>query len=189
MSKYKKQILELRQNGKTYNEICAILDCSKAVVAYHCARHNLGETRTIKFSAEEIDAYYQNHTLDETAVYFNISRSSAKKYTNNKRIKLSKEELKVNNVRAVQKRRQILKEKAVAYKGGKCECCDYDKYVGALEFHHKDPEAKSFGISHSGFTRSWKALRKELDKCLLVCSNCHKEIHAGLIKTKEGDVR
>jgi len=79
---------------------------------------------------------------------------------------------------AVNKRRRMLKEKAVAYLGGKCEKCGYDKYIGALEFHHKYD--KNFGISARGLTRSWKKLKIELDKCSLLCSNCHKEVEAGI---------
>ncbi len=83
-------------------------------------------------------------------------------------------------VDAVTKRRRVLKEKAVAYKGGKCEKCGYDKYIGALEFHHPENN-KEFGIGQKGYTKSWEAIKKELDKCMLVCSNCHKEIAAGII--------
>lgn len=85
-------------------------------------------------------------------------------------------------VEAVLKRRDKLKELAVKYKGGKCCICGYNKYKGALEFHHLDPSKKDFGISAKGYTRSWELIKKELDKCILVCSNCHKEIHAGFTK-------
>ena len=50
----------------------------------------------------------------------------------------------------------------------------------ALKFHHRDPLTKSFGIGGS-HCRKWELLIKELDKCDLVCSNCHDEIHEGLI--------
>ena len=82
---------------------------------------------------------------------------------------------------AVNKRRRTLKEKAVEYLGGKCEKCGYDKYIGALEFHHK--ENKDFGISARGLCHSWNKLKKELDKCKLLCSNCHKEIEAGIMES------
>lgn len=82
---------------------------------------------------------------------------------------------------AVQKRRDKLKLLAVEYKGGKCCICGYSKYVGALEFHHLNPNNKDFGISSKGYTRSFDLVKKELDKCILVCSNCHKEIHANII--------
>lgn len=84
------------------------------------------------------------------------------------------------NVEAVQKRRDELKVLALNYKGGKCECCGYDKCASALEFHHKDPAQKDFGIGQNGYTRSWEKVKIELDKCVLVCANCHREIHAGV---------
>jgi predicted SprT family Zn-dependent metalloprotease len=77
----------------------------------------------------------------------------------------------------VQKRRTNLKKQAVEYKGGKCERCGYNKVITALEFHHLDPTKKDFGIAASGHTRSWEKTKEELDKCIMVCSNCHKEIH------------
>lgn len=82
---------------------------------------------------------------------------------------------------AVIKRRKKLKQKAIEYKGNKCQICGYDKCISALEFHHLDPAQKDFGISEDGFTRSWSKIQSELDKCICVCSNCHREIHYGLI--------
>ena len=82
---------------------------------------------------------------------------------------------------ATQKRREKVKFLAVAYKGGKCQCCGYKKFIGALEFHHINPSEKDFGISAKGFTRSWEKTKEELDKCVLVCANCHREIHEGII--------
>lgn len=79
----------------------------------------------------------------------------------------------------MQKRRDRIK--LLAYKGNKCQCCGYNKYAGALEFHHINPNEKDFGISTKGYTRSWENNKKELDKCVLVCSNCHREIHGGVI--------
>lgn len=72
--------------------------------------------------------------------------------------------------------RRELKSKACLYKGGKCEICGYDKALGALCFHHKDPGEKEFSFGHR--TRSdWESLQKELDKCILLCVRCHAEIH------------
>lgn len=66
------------------------------------------------------------------------------------------------------------KQEAVDYLGGKCVRCGYGKCLAALEFHHKDPEKKDFAISRRW---SFEKIKNELDKCELVCSNCHKEIH------------
>ena len=78
---------------------------------------------------------------------------------------------------AVARRRKKLKQLAVEYKGGKCSICGYSKCIAALEFHHLNPLEKDFGISASGETRSWEKVKAELDKCIIVCSNCHREIH------------
>lgn len=67
--------------------------------------------------------------------------------------------------------------------GNKCAICGYNKTPRALQFHHINPEQKSFGISN-GNTRNWEASVKESRKCILVCSNCHAEIHDGLINKK-----
>lgn len=83
--------------------------------------------------------------------------------------------------RAVAKRRLMIKQRAVEYKGGKCCICGYSRYIGALDFHHIDPKAKKFNLGLDGLTRSWDRTKSEIDKCVLVCSNCHREIHAGLI--------
>lgn len=74
---------------------------------------------------------------------------------------------------------------AMDYKGGKCVICGYHKCTWALEFHHLNPKDKSFPISTEGHKKSWKVFKKELDKCILVCANCHREIEAGLIKVKQ----
>ena len=84
-------------------------------------------------------------------------------------------------VEAVQRRRDKIKEMAVQYKGGKCCICGYNKYIGALEFHHLDPNQKDFGIGSKGYTRGFDKVKEELNKCICVCANCHREIHAGLI--------
>jgi hypothetical protein len=72
-------------------------------------------------------------------------------------------------------RRRNLKLKAVAYKGGKCRKCGYYKCVGAMDFHHLNPNEKEFTIS--GNSGKWENIKKELDKCELLCKNCHAERH------------
>jgi hypothetical protein len=64
---------------------------------------------------------------------------------------------------------------AIESRGGKCERCGYDKYIGALEFHHRDPSQKDPNALKN---RGLKALLKEIEKCDLLCANCHREEHA-----------
>lgn len=77
----------------------------------------------------------------------------------------------------VSKRRRKVKQSLVEYKGGKCEKCGYNKCVAALDFHHLDIDEKQFNISNKGLTLSIEKMKKEVDKCILLCSNCHREIH------------
>lgn len=80
-------------------------------------------------------------------------------------------------IKAVQKRRKKIRQMAIDYKGGRCQLCGYNKCSEALEFHHLDSLDKDFGISDKGYTRSWKRIKEELDKCILLCANCHREVH------------
>ena len=72
-------------------------------------------------------------------------------------------------------RRRQIKIQAVEYKGGKCKTCGYNKCVGAMDFHHINPNEKEFTISNNA--GKWEIIKKELDKCDLLCKNCHSELH------------
>lgn len=78
-------------------------------------------------------------------------------------------------------RRITIKKRAIEYLSGKCFLCGYNKCYQAMDFHHKDNEMKEFTIS-GWYNLSWEKLRKELDKCVLLCSNCHREVTAKITK-------
>ena len=80
-----------------------------------------------------------------------------------------------------------LKQDLISYLGGCCSICGYSKSIYALEFHHKNPANKEFGIgafmnkgNYLNLTKM-KMLIKEVNKCTLLCCNCHKEIHRNII--------
>lgn len=77
-------------------------------------------------------------------------------------------------------RARKLKQQCVEYKGGCCEKCGYDKCNNALQFHHLNPTEKDFSISKLSTNSFNDKIRAELDKCIMVCANCHFEIHASL---------
>lgn len=87
--------------------------------------------------------------------------------------------------KAVANRRRVLKKRLVEHMGGKCMVCGYKKYFGALDFHHRNESEKSFGLSMNGITRSWEKTKAEAEKCVLLCANCHREVHGGVIKIPE----
>lgn len=74
--------------------------------------------------------------------------------------------------------RQIIKQWALEYKGNKCERCGYSKCSQALDFHHKNPNEKDFSLSDRDIILNWSEIKQEIDKCELLCANCHREEHA-----------
>lgn len=70
----------------------------------------------------------------------------------------------------------LLKLKAIEYKGGKCSNCGYNKCYGALDFHHRNPDEKEFSWRLMR-RKKWEDIVTELDKCDLLCANCHREEH------------
>ncbi len=74
-----------------------------------------------------------------------------------------------------------LKIACVEYKGGQCQQCGYKKCLDALEFHHRDPKMKDIKISSQKTVCMHERLRRELDKCDLLCSNCHREVEARVV--------
>lgn len=83
---------------------------------------------------------------------------------------------------AVARRRRRLKEILVSEAGGRCSLCGYDRYIGALQFHHRQGAEKAFGVSERGLTRSLEAVRAEAAKCVLLCANCHSEVEGGIVR-------
>jgi len=81
---------------------------------------------------------------------------------------------------AVGRRRRKIKQILVDEAGGACMQCGYDACIAALHFHHVDPSSKSFHVSQQGATRSLARARAEAAMCVLLCSNCHAEVEAGV---------
>ena len=64
--------------------------------------------------------------------------------------------------------------------GGKCEKCGYNKCLNALHFHHRDATMKLFEITPAIWGKSKvgdEQIIEEVKKCMLLCANCHAEIH------------
>jgi hypothetical protein len=77
----------------------------------------------------------------------------------------------------IQRARWIQRKKdAVIYLGGKCSKCGYDKNFSALDFHHRDSTKKEFDWGRLRLMAK-TTVKKELDKCDILCSNCHQELH------------
>jgi hypothetical protein len=70
------------------------------------------------------------------------------------------------------------KTEAIAYKGGKCIACGYARCIAALEFHHRDRNTKELSGNQLK-SMSWEKIKAEIDKCDLLCANCHREQEYG----------
>ena len=86
------------------------------------------------------------------------------------------------NYKYVKNSRERLKKRMIYVMGDECQVCGYSKCITALEFHHINPEQKTFSLSTNA-NLGWDKACNELMKCTLVCANCHREIEAGLIES------
>ncbi len=82
----------------------------------------------------------------------------------------------------VSEQRRRNKRTLIMEHGGECVICGYNKCIAALHFHHIDPETKEFGISDGGVANGIDRMRKEAEKCVLLCCRCHVEIENGVIE-------
>jgi len=153
----KKILEECIDNNMSIREIAKIQKKGYSTIKYWLDKYKL-KTKKTNIQKDKVCPHHKDAT---------VKRDSAGKWRCKKCASA-----------AVIKRRKLLKLKAIEYKGGACEICKYSKYYGALEFHHIDPSKKDFGIAANGLTRAWEKIKQELDKCQLLCANCHREVHA-----------
>ena len=91
-----------------------------------------------------------------------------------------KQQLRVKENKRKNYLRYINKKKELAENG--CYFCGYNRCLSSLDFHHKDESTKRYNVSRLGYEIvSKETFLAEIDKCILVCSNCHHELHEGLL--------
>ncbi len=177
----KDKILKLRKDGLSYNDIQTELNCSKGTISYHCSKNNLGNLNNVsptEIEIEQMQKIYDTYkNVNKVSELTKWNKSTVLKYVQT--FRYSEIERKDRRVKSVVYWRQRVKRELVEYKGGKCIICGYDKCIRSLGFHHTDQTKKDFSIS--GKSWSFDKLKKEVDKTILVCNNCHGEIHDGLI--------
>lgn len=178
MPGFKKDILALRAQGFSYNKIVAQLGCSKATISYHCTKEGCTPLVIPTLPIPEQKQDFLEWLLKEGVCKKNISDVLGLPYSlvlSRARGLPNPREL-MSNYDKVRLRRRHLKMLATVHFGGKCELCGYSRSLRALSFHHKDPSLKEFTISQVT-SRSWESIKAELDKCVMLCANCHQEQH------------
>ncbi|MBP7966673.1 hypothetical protein KAZ66_00170 [Candidatus Woesebacteria bacterium] len=82
---------------------------------------------------------------------------------------------------AIKQWRKNTKQKVIIAMGNSCQVCNYNKCNDALELHHLDPSEKEFGLGAiMAHPVRWDKIVDEIKKCILLCSNCHREVHKGI---------
>lgn len=99
--------------------------------------------------------------------------------TKKERLAYQKEYYSKNKDKVISREKRRRKEltpaalkKAIDYLGGKCKFCSMD-HPAALQFYHRDPSTKEYDIAGAHLLKRWEKLVVELDKCDLLCANCH----------------
>lgn len=181
------QILALREEGKTFTEIQKITGCCTKTISKYCKEAGLSENPkkvdniTPELLKEIQERYNEVGNLKKVAKEYHITPTRLREA--GLQVVHPQKDYSERTITPQASCAQKTKLKAIEYKGGKCQICGYNKSIRALTFHHVNPEEKSFGIS--GGTRSFEKLKSELDKCILLCQNCHAEIHDGITQVPE----
>jgi DNA-binding transcriptional ArsR family regulator len=157
----------LAGRGATASEIAERLDRSSSTVRYWLKRHGIaarpcGPRRRRGDGAKTATFECQRHGFTEFTL-------EGRGYYRCKRCRAA----------AVVKRRRTVKRRLIEEAGGACTLCGYDRWIGALQFHHLDPQSKEFHIGQRGYSRSLARSRAEIRKCALLCANCHAEVEGG----------
>jgi predicted transcriptional regulator len=170
----KKTLIKMIENDMSQYEMAKLLDCSQSNIRYWLKKYEL-KTNNLSFKEIGIKCYTETKYCVKCCENKNINYF----YKRRGNIGGSAYCIECTKTQYKERHNQFKKE-LVNYKGGCCQNCGYDKYYGALEFHHLDPNEKDFSFGNvKSFTLNDK-MKSELDKCVLLCANCHRETHAGL---------
>lgn len=173
----KEKIFDLFDKGYTYNKISNELNCSKGTISYHLK--NLVDERKNKkktlIKEIELDLPKDRETFNYK--YSQLLTHSERRYFYNNYYKKENKGTSKGNIpnEYYKNKRFEIKKFLVEFKGGKCEICGYSKSLRALQFHHTNPKEKDFNVG--GVIKINDEVIREINKCILVCSNCHSEIH------------
>lgn len=152
--KIKEEIISLFKSNKSCVEIAKIINKDRRTVS-----------KLLKKCGFEIKKQIKNSNLNKICEICNKDTEKRRNicmtcYTNTRRYKL--------------------KKKMFDLKGGKCNKCSVSGLdISCYDFHHLDPTQKDFNLSGLNSARiNWKTVEEELDKCILLCANCHREEHS-----------
>lgn len=157
-----KEILkQMLDDGLNTQQMAERLNCTRRTISNAINRNNLESPRNKNIRLNIKYCAGCNKTLDRSFFYTKYKKNSS----------LCKNCILSNN----KSNRHIIKQQCVNYLGGSCSKCGYNKCLAALDFHHLDPKQKDKEYINFRFT--FEKMKSELDKCILLCANCHREEH------------
>lgn len=169
----KETLSKYLNDGYSFNKISKLNNVSIGTIKYWAKKYDL-KSKFDKFNHKEYGDKKYCSSCDQYRLIGEFYKRRNKEHSYPYCKKCTKEKS--------NKKHQNFKEKMILYKGGQCVSCSYNKCQDALEFHHLNPNEKDFTVAQYKGSILNNTIKKELDKCILVCSNCHREIHAGLLK-------
>jgi hypothetical protein len=156
----KELLEELLSQEKTLSQISEITGKGKTTIRYWIAQHQLERIKNT--NCEVCQALLTGRQRNFCSVKCRMKTTNFKHqvYT-------------CQQARGLERKKQLIE-----IAGGECCDCGYKKNISALEFHHLNPEEKSFGIDlRKCSCAKWDRLVEEVKKCVLICANCHREKH------------
>lgn len=162
----KEKLEKLISEGLSEKDISCLLHCSSKTIHNNLKKYKL----KTKFTEKITTCKNCGCKLNGTQLYFCSEKCKIEYYNKCPMSTCIGHE---QTIRGRKKRQEIIQ-----YKGGRCEKCGYCKNSAALSFHHLDINTKSFDINtRKCYTFSYNKLKQEADKCILLCHNCHMELH------------
>jgi hypothetical protein len=173
----REQLASLTDRGMTIAEIASTLNRSPAAVRHWLGKYGLrtrgrrGPRPTVP--RDVVEQAIKDGRKEVTAVC-PMHGEGVFVIENSARVRCRQCRMERLSVRRRKVKRLLLEEA-----GGRCGRCGYDRFVGALHFHHVDPTLRRFGVSQKGATLGIDAVRREASKCVVLCANCHAEVEHG----------
>lgn len=144
------KIKKLVEEGLNYSEISEIVGIHRTTVSKICVKNDIQIKKVIHYNCQVCDKDMGDNLRNDSKCKTCVTRI----------------------------RRLRLKIKSIDYLGGECIRCGYNEHLAALTFHHLEPNEKEFTIAYNRHSVSWDKLKEELDKCVILCSNCHNIEHS-----------
>lgn len=168
----KEKILLLRKEGKSLRDIAKIIGCSAGNVQFHCGYKPNNKCVICGKLIYIRECNNNSHNA--------CSIACRNKWFSKERSPTWKGGLVRKKIRDRQREKRLgveRKIKAINLLGGACSLCGFDGCIASFDFHHKNPKDKIKKGLHGLRRGNWEKFLKELEKCILLCANCHRELH------------